>query len=75
MPPLKRMLSSLVLIVLILCLSFMSLLFVFQGKLIFFPSKGIGDMPGTIGLDYEDVYLVTVATNVPDCPVTGVIKI
>ena len=59
MPTLNRMLSSLVLIVLILCLSFMSLLFIFQGKLIFFPSKGIGDTPGTIGLDYEDVYLVT----------------
>ena len=37
----------------------MSLLFVFQEKLIFFPGKGIGDTPATIGLDYEDVYLVT----------------
>ena len=54
-----RMLSSLVLIVLVLCLGFMSLLFVFQEKMIFFPGNRIGDTPATIGLDYEDVYLVT----------------
>ena len=60
MPPLKRMLSSFALIVLTLFLGFMFLLFVFQEKLIFFPRKGIGDTPGSIGLHYEDVYLVTV---------------
>ena len=54
-----RMLSTFVVIVLMVCLGFMSLLFVFQEKFIFFPGKGIGETPGAIGLDYEDVYLVT----------------
>ena len=59
MPPLMRMLGSLVLIGLTLCLGFMALLFVFQEKLVFFPGKAIGDTPTTIGLQYEDVFLVT----------------
>ena len=59
MPPLIRMLSSFVLIILALCLGVMSLLYVFQEKMIFFPGKRIVDTPGSIGLHYEDVYLVT----------------
>ena len=59
MPLLIRMLSSLVLIILALCLGVMSLLYVFQEKMIFFPGKRIVDTPGSIGLHYEDVYLVT----------------
>ena len=59
MPPLKRMLSSFALIVLTLCLGFMLLIFIFQEKLVYFPSKGVGDTPASIGLHYEDVYLVT----------------
>lgn len=59
MPPLIRMLSSLVLIVLALCLGVMSLLYVFQEKMVFFPGKRIVDTPETIGLQYEDVHLVT----------------
>ena len=59
MPPLIRMLGSLVLIGLTLCLGLMALLYVFQEKLVFFPGKAIGDTPGVIGLPYEDVYLVT----------------
>ncbi|MYH69433.1 MAG: alpha/beta hydrolase [Gammaproteobacteria bacterium] len=53
------MLSSFVLIILALCLGVMSLLYVFQEKMIFFPGKRIVDTPGSIGLHYEDVYLVT----------------
>ena len=59
MPSLIRMLSSLVLIILALCLGVMVLLYVFQEKMIFFPGKRIVDTPGSIGLHYEDVYLVT----------------
>ena len=54
-----RMLGSLIVIVLTLCLGFMALLFVFQEKLVFFPGKRIVGTPETIGLHYEDVYLVT----------------
>ena len=54
-----RMLSSLVLAVSALFLGLMLLLFVFQEKMVFFPGSRIGDTPGTIGLHYEDVYLVT----------------
>ena len=59
MPPLKRMLGSFALIVLTLYLGFMLLIFIFQGKLVYFPGKEVGDTPGSIGLHYEDVYLVT----------------
>ena len=54
-----RMLSSLVLVVSALFLGLMLLLFVFQEKMVFFPGSRLGDTPGTIGLGYEDVYLVT----------------
>ena len=53
------MLGSLLLIAFTLCFSFLFILFVFQEKLVFFPRKGVGDTPGSIGLPYEDVYLVT----------------
>ena len=59
MPPLIRMLSSLVLVVISLFLGLMLLLFVFQEKMVFFPGKRIGDTPEAAGLHYEDVYLVT----------------
>lgn len=59
MPPLIRMLSSLVLIVAALCLGVMALLYVFQEKMIFFPGKRVVETPATIGLQYEDVYLFT----------------
>lgn len=53
------MLSSLVFIVAAFCIGVLSLLYVFQEKMIFFPGKRIVDTPETIGLQYEDVYLVT----------------
>lgn len=53
------MLSSLVFIVAAFCIGALSLLYVFQEKMIFFPGKRIVDTPETIGLQYEDVYLVT----------------
>ena len=59
MPTLIRMLSSLVVIVAAFCIGVLSLLYVFQEKMIFFPGKRIVDTPETIGLQYEDVYLVT----------------
>ena len=59
MPTLTRMLSSFVLVVLALCLVAMALLYIFQEKMIFFPGKRLVATPETIGLQYEDVYLVT----------------
>ena len=59
MPTLIRMLSSLVFVVAAFCIGVLSLLYVFQEKMIFFPGKRIVDTPQTIGLQYEDVYLVT----------------
>ena len=59
MPTLTRMLSSFVLIVLALFLGVLSLLYVFQEKMVFFPGKSIVYTPETIGLQYEDVYLLT----------------
>ena len=59
MPTFIRMLSSLVFIVAAFCIGALSLLYVFQEKMIFFPGKKIVDTPETIGLQYEDVYLVT----------------
>ena len=54
-----RMLTSLVLIGLALCLGFLALLFVFQEKMVFMPRKAVYDTPGSSGLTYEEVYLVT----------------
>jgi len=59
MPTFIRMLSSLVFIVAAFCIGVLSLLYVFQEKMIFFPGKRIVDTPEIIGLQYEDVYLVT----------------
>ena len=59
MPTFIRMLSSLAIIAAAFCIGVLSLLYVFQEKMIFFPGKRIIDTPGTIGLQYEDVYLVT----------------
>ena len=59
MPPLLRMLSSIILVISALFLGLMLLLFVFQEKMVFFPGKRIGDTPEAAGLPYEDVYLVT----------------
>ena len=53
------MLGSLVIIVAGLGLGVLSLLYVFQEKMVFFPGKRIVDTPETIGLHYEDVYLAT----------------
>ena len=58
MPTFIRMLSSLVFVVAVFCIGVLSLLYVFQEKMIFFPGKRIVETPGTIGLHYEDVYLV-----------------
>ena len=51
------MLASLVLIVTALFLGAMSLLYVFQEKMIFFPGRRVAATPASIGLHYEDVYL------------------
>ena len=59
MPTFIRMLSSLVFIVTVFCIGVLSLLYVFQEKMIFFPGKRIVDTPETVGLQYKDVYLVT----------------
>ena len=59
MPTLIRMLSSFVFIVAALCLGALTLLYIFQEKMVFFPGKSIVDTPRTIGLPYEDVYLET----------------
>ena len=54
-----RMLGSFVLVILAFCLVVMAMLFVFQEKMVFIPGKHIAGTPETIGLHYEDVYLVT----------------
>lgn len=54
-----RVLGSFVLAILALCLVVMAMLFVFQEKMVFIPGKRIVATPETIGLHYEDVYLVT----------------
>ena len=59
MPTFIRMLSSFVFIVAAFCIGVLSLLYVFQEKMVFFPGNRIADTPETIGLQYEDVYLVT----------------
>jgi fermentation-respiration switch protein FrsA (DUF1100 family) len=59
MPTFIRMLNSLVFIVAVFCIGVLSLLYVFQEKMVFFPGKRIVDTPETMGLQYEDVYLVT----------------
>ncbi len=55
----RRMIWSIVGIIVALYLGLTLILFLFQARLLFFPTRGIVATPATIGLAYEDVQFTT----------------
>ena len=59
MPFLKRMLSSIIFIVVAVWLSLAILIYLFQARFVFFPSQELLYSPKDMGMEFEDVYLNT----------------